>query len=106
EDAVAADARREASRAEATNDHPQLERAEAAAKLDAVIHKVDYGLALRRDEVLMHQREGALEDLGLGREERRAVERREEPFVRVDNERVGVIDAGEHVTHLGAYGGH
>src|SRR3954468_21686728 len=100
EGAVWADAGGAPLRSEATNDHPQLERTEAAAELHAVIHEVDHRLALGGHEVFVHERERLLEHVGSGREERRAIKRGEEPLVRIDDEGIGVIDAIEDVSHL------
>ena len=86
ERAMGADARGEPGSAEAANDHPELERAKASAELDTIVHEVDDRLALGRDEVLVHQREGTREDVRLGREERGAIERREQPLMRIDDE--------------------
>ena len=53
----------------------------------------------------MDEGERALEDVRFRREERGAIEGREEPLVRVHDERVGVFDAGEDVAHLRHDGG-
>jgi hypothetical protein len=51
-------------RAEGADHHPQLERAEAAPELRAVVHQVDGRVLLARHEVLGDEREGAAQHVG------------------------------------------
>src|SRR5438270_13842199 len=97
--------RGESAGAEPANHHPQLERPKASAELNTVIHEIDDRFALRRNEIFVHQGERALEHIWPGREKGRAVEWREEPLVRIDDKGVGVVDAGEDVSHLRHDGG-
>ena len=87
--------------AERADDHPELEGPEPAAELDAVIHIIDDLVAVLRGQVLGDQGERPAQDLRLPGEEHRAVHGREQPFVRVHHQRVGLVYPSEQVPHLG-----
>ena len=73
---------------------PELERPEAAAERGSVVHQRRRSSASGA-QVLGDQAEGSTEPPGRAREQRRAVDRREHPLVRVDDERVGALAARE-----------
>ena len=82
---------------EMTDDHPQLERPHPAAEGRSVVHEVG-GVVLRPvggGEVFGHEREGIAQDVGSPRPQDAAVDRCEEPLVRVDDDRVGALRAGD-----------
>ena len=79
------------------NDHPQLEGAEAAAQRQAVIHQVDHVLLVRL-EVFGDQRECAFQIIRPPRVQQAAIDRRQQPFVRIGDERIGTVAARQHVS--------
>ena len=87
--------RAQAFRAEVAQDHPQLQRAEPPAELHAGVHQVPHRAGLGRPQVLGRERERLAQHVHPPAVERAQVERREEPLVRVDDERVGAVRAGE-----------
>ena len=91
---------RSPSRAVPAQHDPELQRAEAAAERRAVVLQVERGVG--RGEVLGDERERLVERLRAPRPERRAVHRREQPLVRVDDDRVGALAAVEAPAKLGA----
>ena len=99
--AVLADPRRHPLGAEAADQDPELERAEAAAELDPVLVEVVDLALVAACEVLRHEAERVAERLGLPEQQQRGVERREHPLVRVDHDRVGALPAGEQAAVLG-----
>src|SRR5712691_6553854 len=85
----------------AAEDGPQLERPEAASERQPVVRE-----ALRLvagAKVFGHETEGRAKRLRLSRPEERAVHRREQPLVRVDDERVRAADARLRPAQLGAH---
>src|SRR5437763_157436 len=80
-------------------DEPELERAKAPAERRPVVLQVDR--AFRRGEIFGTSREGGMQRLRLARPEDRAVERGEQPLVRVDDDRVGQLDTSETPAMLG-----
>ena len=87
-----ADARLQAFAPVAAEDRPELERAETPSERRPVVGEVVDLLA--RAEKLGHDAERAAEVVGAARPEERAIHGREEPLVRVDDERVGPLDTG------------
>ena len=90
---VLADRRLQPGPPEAADHGPQLERAEAAAERRAVLVEIRDALG-RGAQVLGRERERRAQVIGPRREDARAVDRREQPLVRVDDERVGALEAG------------
>ena len=84
--------------AEPPEDHPQLQRSKPASQLDAGVHQVLDLTGFTCAQVIGRQRERRSDDIHPPAVERAQVERREEPFVRVDDHRVGALGAGEHVS--------
>ena len=79
-------------------DHPELEGAEAAAELHPGVHQIPHGRLLGRlQQVLRREREGLAQHVHPPAVERAEVDRREEPLVRVDHERVGAFCACQQV---------
>ena len=97
---VLADQRAQPLGAVPAQHEPQLQRAEPAAERRPVVLQVDGGVG--RGEVLGHERERLVQNLRPPRPERRAVHRREQPLVRVDDERVGALAAVEAPAELRA----
>ena len=97
---VLADQRLQAVAAVAAQHRPELERAEAASERRPVVAQVER--VLRRGEVVGVRRERRAQRLGPARPERRAVDRREQPLVRVDDDRVGAVAAVEAPAQLRA----
>src|SRR5581483_3978702 len=89
-DVLAVD-RTQAFGAVAAEDGPELERPEAPAESRPVLG--ERIRVLRRAQVLRDERERLPKLLRPRRPEKRAVDRDEQPLVRVDDERVGVLDA-------------
>ena len=87
----------------ATEHGPQLEGTEAPTEWQAVLAQADD--VLTDAQVLGDEAERVAQVVGAAAEERRAVNRREEPLVRVDAERVGPLPAGEERPQLRAHGG-
>ena len=71
--------------------HPELERAEAATELHAVVGAVAHRFLFGRAKVFGDEREGSAQNVEARAVERREVEGREEPLVRVRDERVGAL---------------
>ena len=71
---------------EVANNHPEFQSAEAAAKLDAVVHAVADGLGFARFEIFGDEREGTAQDVHAARVEHGEIKGREEPFVRIRDE--------------------
>ena len=90
--------------AEGAQHEPQLQRAEAAAEADAVVHEVGRRVLLRGPQVLGHEAEGVAHHLGPAGVEHRQVHGHEHPLVRVDDDGVGALPAGEQVPQLGQHG--
>src|SRR5438132_5554806 len=63
--------------------HPQLQRAESAAELQTIIHVV-YFRRIGGLQILGNQRKGVSQHVRPPRVKNAAVDRREEPFVRID----------------------
>ena len=87
--------RADALGAEVAQHHPQLQRAEPAAELDAGVHQVPHRRRLGRRRYSGDEREGLAHDVHAAAEEHAEIERREQPLVRVDDERVGAARAVE-----------
>ena len=86
-----ADPRLQPLAAVATEDRPQLERPEASAERRAVLGDVVHLVA--GAQVLGDEAERRAQGLGAAGPEQRAIHRREQPLVRVDDERVRALDA-------------
>ena len=97
-----AQARGDAVDAEPADLHPELERAEAAAELDAVLVEVVHAAGVGRAQVLGDEAEGVAERLRAAEQEKRRVERREHPLVRVDDDRIRALPAAKQRAHLRA----
>ncbi len=69
--------------------HPELERAKAPAELYARVHQVLHRRRFDRLQVLGHERERLSNEVHPAAVERAQIERREQPLVRIDHERVG-----------------
>ena len=80
---------------EVAQHHPQLQRAEATPELDAGVHQVLHRRGLGGLQVLGDQRERLPQQVHAPAVEDRTVKRREEPLVRVDDQRVGPLRAAE-----------
>src|SRR5205814_4846963 len=93
--------RSQALDAEIPDHEPELERAEAAAEGDAVVHEIGDAGAFADDEILRDVLEGALQQVGTTCVECRAIDRREQPLVRIHNQRLGAVATSEHVSHFG-----
>ena len=74
---------------------PERQPARPPGEVDGVVGRVPARCRLDRVEVAGVLRVGRARQLGPAVQERAAVERREEPLVRVDDERVGALDPGE-----------
>ena len=78
--------------AEVPHDHPELQRAEPPPELDAGVHQILHArVPFARLEVLGRQRERLAEHIHPPAIEHAQVERREQPLVRVDHDRVGLL---------------
>ena len=77
--------------------HPELERAKAAAELHARVHQIPDGACSGRPQILGCERERLAQDVHAPAVERAEIERREQPLVRVDDERVGAFGACQQV---------
>ena len=84
--------RLQALAAVAAQHRPELQRAEAPAERRPVVAR-GVQRPRRRPQVLGHEAERLAEVVGPARPEQRAVHRHEQPLVRVDDERVGALDA-------------
>ena len=92
--------RAQARQAEVAQLHPHLDAAGAPAQLRDVLVVVAPGvLAVGRAQVLRHEAQGVPQGVHPARQQERAVERREEPLVRVDDDGVGPLPAPEVVAH-------
>ena len=79
---------------------PQRQAARPPGELVRVVGRVPpVGLVVDHVEVRRVLRVHRAGERGVAVEQRRAVERRVQPLVRVDHERVGVLDAGEPLAH-------
>ena len=98
---VAADPPAQPLQPEPAEQHPQLERPEPAAELRRVLVVVAHRRrAIERPQVLGHEAErGAQRRHPPGQQERR-VERREQPLVGVDDDRIGALPARERRAQL------
>ena len=84
---------------------PQLQRAHAPSELGRVIRVVaDRRHAVERPQVLRMEAERRGEPVHPAREQQRCVERREQPLVRIDDDRVGALPALERCPQLGHQG--
>src|SRR5204862_6798927 len=99
--AVLAQTRGQALVSEVADYHPELERAEAATELHAVVGAVAHRFLFGRAKVFGDEGEGAAQQREPRAVERREVEGREEPLVRVRDERVGALAALERVAQFG-----
>ena len=80
--------------AEVPHHHPQLQRAEAASELDAGVHQIpDTGAASAVLQIFRRQRERLRAHVHAPAVEHAEIERREQPLVRIDDERVGRLGA-------------
>src|SRR5215469_16761622 len=88
--------------AEIAHDHPEFERAEAAAQRGAVIHEVgDFiARAFRVTQVLGDEAKSGFDNMGLAGIKDAAIDGGEEPFVRVDDEGIGTFTARQHPAHI------
>ena len=83
---------------------PQLERPEPPAELRLVLVVVaDRGLAIERAQVLGHEAEGRPQVGHAPGQQQRRVERREQPLVRVHDDRIGTLPARERRSPLGQH---
>ena len=98
---IAAQPRLQGRHALLADQEPQLQRAEAAAERDAPVAVVLHAAVGGRLQVARVGGHHAHEVLGVAHEVDRAVERRAEPLVRVEHERVGALDALPHPAALG-----
>src|SRR4030088_1561504 len=73
---------------------PQLESAEPATERSSVVHEVAYGLAFCRRQVSRGETERTLKELFACAVQDAAVDWREQPLVRIDEERVRPLAAG------------
>lgn len=93
---MGADARPDSFGAEASQHHPELERAETASERHPVVHQVGGTTgALGCTQILGGQAERTPEVVGPPAEQHRAVVRGEEPPVGVDDDRVGPLPPHE-----------
>ena len=98
------DDRREAVGPVGAQHHPQLERPEPPPQRDAVVHQVDRILVVGA-QVLRDDREGRPQVVGARRVEDAAVHRRQEPLVRVHEQRIGPLATVQHVAQRRGDGG-
>ena len=83
--------------AEMPQHHPQLQRAKASAQLNARVHQVpDAGRPFARLQILGRQRKRLAHDVHATAGEDTQIERREEPLVWIDHQRVCVVGATEN----------
>src|ERR1700680_1749296 len=73
---------------------PQLETPEPAPERGSIVHKVPNRFALTCGQVSRREAERALEEIFAPAVENAAVDRREQPLMRIDDERVGAVTAG------------
>src|SRR5712691_11961967 len=93
---VARDERRNAATPEVLEDHPQLERAEAARLLGTVLREPRLpaeALALLGAEIRGHEAERLAQHDAVAHEHRAALDGDGEPLVRVQRERIGALQA-------------
>ena len=87
--------------AEPADLEPQLERPEPTSELRGVLVVVpDRRLPVEGSQVLRHEAERRPQRLHSPRQEQRRIERREEPLVRVDDDRIGSLPAAERLAQL------
>src|SRR5579871_1345772 len=98
---VLVNARRQSFLPEIAQDHPELERAETATERSAIVHQVHDLLVatLSVAQVFGDQTEGGLDDLRPASVEDAAIDRGEEPFMRVDDQRIGALAAVQCPAH-------
>ena len=70
------------------HDEPQLQGAEPAAELDAVVHVIHCARILGGSQVFGNQREGPAQNFRPAGVERAQIDRREQPFVRIHHQRI------------------
>src|SRR5262249_8816905 len=97
----------EGGRAEGFERKPELERAEAARELHAVIVVIDLFLfgALGVFQNAGHSVKGLFEQQRVACENAADLERLEEPFVRVERERIGALDSRQEFSSSFAQAG-
>src|SRR5579864_6184974 len=84
---------------------PELQRAKAPAQGYPIIHKVDRARVLGGPEVFRHQRKGAPQDFRTPRIQHADVNGREQPFVRIGDQRIGALAAIENMLEFRRDGG-
>jgi hypothetical protein len=95
---VFGDAIPDAAGAEGAEDHPEFQRPETAAQLDARVHEVFHRPRLRRpQDVLGRQREGRTQNVHSAAVEHTDIDRREQPLVRVHDQRIRALGALQDV---------
>src|SRR3954466_277133 len=82
------------------NDHPKLERAKPAAKLNPVVRAASHFFLFWGAQIFWHQRKCASQKIQMTAIEHRTIERCKEPFVRVKHQRVRPLTTIEHLSHL------
>ena len=95
-----ANARGEPFAAKIADDHPKLERAKTPPELDAVIRSAANLPLLRRAQVFRHQGKRAPQQIHPAAVKHRKIERREQPFVRVEHQRVCAVATIQNLAQL------
>src|SRR5437763_2140153 len=92
---------------EVAQDHPEFEGAETAAKRGAVVHQVRHFVVCAGSvaQVFGYQAEGSFHHVGFASVENAAIDGGEEPFMGVDDQRVGAFAACQCPAHLRVNGG-
>src|SRR5262249_3322418 len=95
-----------APRAERAQDHPELERSESTTELNPRVHQVARAALFRRLEKRRRHGERRADYVHPAAVERTQVERRKEPLMGVDDQRVGTVGARKDVGVRRQHGRH
>src|SRR5437868_13813489 len=96
-----ANPRRQSFMTEVSNDHPQLQSTKTATQLNSIIRSAANLCLLGGAQIFRHQRKGAAQKIHVTAVEHRKIKGSEQPFRRIEHERVRALTTFEYVTHLG-----